>query len=94
MEHELHPDGSLDGSLAGRRTALAGLLLAAFSLVICALITEAGLRASVDRAALPAEVPERAATPGVRAWLAGHSVLYQAVRQRVADLADRVSTAG
>ena len=94
MEQNLHADGSLDGSLAGRRTALAGLLLAALSLVICTLITEAGLRVSSAHAALPPAMPERTAAPGVRAWLAGHSVLYQVVRQRVSDLAERVASAG
>lgn len=94
MEKNLHLDGRLDGSVAGWRAAPAALLLAALSLVICALIIEAGLRASAAKAALPAFASERAIAPGVRAWLGDHSVLYRAVRLRVADVVERVASAG
>ncbi len=94
MPRNLHFDGSLDGPVAGWRAAPAALLLAGLSLVTCTLIVEAGLRTSAAKAALPTWVPERVAAPGVSRWLADHSVLYQAVRQRVADVAERVSSAG
>jgi hypothetical protein len=80
MEQNLHLDGRLDGTVAGWRAAVAALLLAGLSLVFCALIIEAGLRASAARAALPAVAAER--TGG---WLADHSVFYQALRQRVSE---------
>ncbi len=94
MQRNLHFDGPLDGAIAGWRAALAALLLAGLSLVFCALIIEAGLRTSAAKAALPTWVPERVAAPGVSRWLADHSVLYQAVRQRVADVSERVASAG
>ena len=94
MQQNLHIDGHLDGPVAGWRAAAAALLLAGLSLLICALIIEVGLRASAARAALPAVVPEITAGPGVRTWLAGHSVLYRAVQQRVADAVERVARAG
>jgi len=85
MQQNLHPDGRLEGTVAGWRAAAAALLLAGFSLVFCTLIIEAGLRASAARAALPARVSERATVQDVRTWLASHSMLYQAVKQRVSD---------
>jgi hypothetical protein len=94
MEQNLHIDGRLNGSVAGWRAAMAALVLACLSLVFCALIIEASLRASAAKSALPMVAPVRAGALGVRDWLAGHSVLYQAVRQRVAEVADRVKTAG
>ena len=87
MERNLHPDGTLEAPLAGGlQTGLAALLLAGFSLAICLLITEAGLRASIDGVAV-AKVEssmETAERPGLRAWLAGHSLLYQTLTQRLA----------
>jgi len=94
MERNLYLDGRLDGPVAGWRAAAAALLLAGLSLVICALIIEAGLRASAAKAALPVFVPESAASPGARAWLADHSVLYRAVRLRVVEVVERVASAG
>jgi len=94
MEQNLHIDGRLNGAVAGWRAAVAALVLAGLSLVFCALIIEAGLRASAAKSALPVVAPARADALGARAWLAGHSVLYQAVRQRVAEVVDRVATAG
>ena len=94
MQQNFHPDGRLDASIAGWRATAAALLLAGLSLVFCALIVEAGLRASAARSVLPAAAAERAAAQGVRTWLASHSVLYQAVRLRISDAVERIASAG
>ena len=86
MEKNLHPDGALEPPLAGGlRAGLVAFGLAGFSLAICLLITEAGLRASVDvvRVAEVESPLEATEPPGLQSWLAGHSLLYQAISQRL-----------